>query len=427
MGRIANLDVNAKAPAPEVTSAGASVKGDNISDKWERQESAILAFADFRFNEITRQTEIYAPPPRGDSAKIWRSVTDHDLNSIYRILTLNGFSISKDRIITIIESQAIPTVNPILSWFDKLPPRQTRRAFDAVYESLTLVNEHESATLKPLLWRWFTAMAGGVFGLSQNHVCLVLIGAQGIRKTSWLSALIPPELNGYWFTGKIDVSPAAKDSLGMLAEKWLINIDDQLVTLMGKDFEQLKSIFTLPDVETRAPYARFRVKRPRIASFAASVNDSEFLQDSQNRRYLCVEVKSCDVDKLKENRAMLWAEIKSALMAGERPYFDGTEERAIDQINARFQVVNEERTLLKSYCSVTPNDSLKEEVFVTTTQLLAWFKRRYPELNLTIWKLGRALKAGGYREATKRLKGGPVKGYILYCDYFDTAGFKLDK
>ena len=75
-----------------------------------------------------------------------------------------------------------------------------------------------------------------------NHQVLVLIGPQGIFKTTWLDSLMPPQLAQYRSkqsaAGRLD-----KDELLRATEFGLINMDE-IDRMTESDLNQLKSLIT---------------------------------------------------------------------------------------------------------------------------------------------------------------------------------------
>ena len=149
------------------------------------------------------------------------------------------------------------------------------------------------------LWRgcfkkWFVAMvASWMKDEVVNHTVLVLVGRQGIFKTTWLDNLIPPELRAY--SSKLPLSgQISKDDRLRLCENGMLNIDE-LDAMCGREMNIVKSLLTSTDVNERAAYGRLKERRVRLASFCASTNNREFLTDiTGNRRWLPFEVESIE-------------------------------------------------------------------------------------------------------------------------------------
>jgi predicted P-loop ATPase len=158
---------------------------------------------------------------------------------------------------------------------------------------------HMVSDQEDMLWRacfpkWFVAMvAGWVDNNTVNHQVIVLIGRQGIFKSTWINRLLPPELQGYT-TDHIDIDRLDKDEELRAAEYGLINIDE-LDKLNDRQLNKLKSMITTQHVDVRAPFGRHKEKRVRVASYAASGNKEEFLTDQTgNRRWLPFHVEAID-------------------------------------------------------------------------------------------------------------------------------------
>ena len=126
-----------------------------------------------------------------------------------------------------------------------------------------------------------------------NQQMLVLIGPQGIYKSTWLDALIPDALVTY-HCRQSGTNFGDKDEQLRCAEFALVNYDE-FDRLSSADLDNLKSLITTPDVNVRAPYGSTKERRVRIASYCASGNKFQFLTDQTgNRRFLPFYVEHID-------------------------------------------------------------------------------------------------------------------------------------
>jgi predicted P-loop ATPase len=112
-----------------------------------------------------------------------------------------------------------------------------------------------------------------------NHQVLVLIGRQGIFKTTWLERLIPPQLRAYCCK-LANTTQINKDDRLRLAEFGLINLDE-LDSMSSRELNTMKSIITASDVNERAAYGYTKERKIRLASFCASSNRREFMTTAQ--------------------------------------------------------------------------------------------------------------------------------------------------
>ena len=225
------------------------------------------------------------------------------------------------------------------------------------------------------LWRvcfkkWFVAMvASWMKDEVVNHTVLVLVGRQGIFKTTWLDNLIPPELRAY--SSKLPLSgQISKDDRLRLCENGMLNIDE-LDAMCGREMNIVKSLLTSTDVNERAAYGRLKERRVRLASFCASTNKREFLTDiTGNRRWLPFEVESIQNPFhtiIPYER--LYAQAKALVEEGIFSYwFDMEEMEVLEAHNEEFRAQENEEELLKVYFAVPASDSMNAK-FLTTAEI----------------------------------------------------------
>ena len=137
----------------------------------------------------------------------WREMTKHDINSIVcHCAQEYDVNITSREVITALQSDLIPNVHPLREYILSLKPYTTDQPdwIDIVAQQVKVKPSGEEAKGNKArgeeLWRicfkkWFVAMvASWMKDEVVNHQVLVLIGKQGIFKTTWLEHLIPPHL-----------------------------------------------------------------------------------------------------------------------------------------------------------------------------------------------------------------------------------------
>ena len=246
-----------------------------------------------------------------------------------------------------------------------------------------------------------------------NHQVLVLIGRQGIYKTTWLEHLIPPHLRAY--TCKLSNSnDLNKDERMRIAEFGLISLDE-IDSMNNRELNQLKSIITATDVNERAAYAYTKERRVRLASFCASGNRRDFLTDiTGNRRWLPFEVESIQnpfFTTLPYNLmyAQAWALAQDPQFCY---WFELDEIEVLEQHNQYFRDESNEEQLLDVYFAVPPTDATTAK-FLTTAEiserLIYYGNIKKP---MTLSRLGVLLSQKGFLSIRK---GTPQRrGWIVY-------------
>lgn len=278
----------------------------------ERIEEFLREHYAFRYNTVKSRAEFRS------SDGEFLPVTKYRLNSFRRELDRTiGISTSAENLRSMLESDFSERVNPVQTYFRKLPPATGTQAIDELAATVTVRN---ALHWSEYLTKWLVGVvANATNDLGcQNHVCLVLTGEQGKFKTTWLDNLCPRSLASYLFTGKID--PQNKDMLTLVAEYLFINIDDQLKALNKRDENELKNLITAPSVKYRRPYDVYIEEYPHLASFMASVNGNDFLTDpTGSRRFLPFEVLSIDIDRaIWVDMDRVYAEARTLLHNGFR-------------------------------------------------------------------------------------------------------------
>ena len=362
------------------------------------------------------------------SCLAWRNLTDKDINTmVCQCVAESGVNISLTEMWTALKSDLVPAVHPLREWLNGLHPWsssepdwidmvaqkvrvresaqdrpkglldrtsccQTTALRDRYAERPTNLTGEADLTVSEAnglvsnssqcerseadrLWRvcfkkWFVAMvASWMKDEVVNHTVLVLVGRQGIYKTTWLDRLMPPELRAY--SSKLPLSgQISKDDRLRLCENGLLNIDE-LDAICGREMNIVKSLLTSTDVNERAAYGRLKERRVRLASFCASTNNREFLTDiTGNRRWLPFEVESIQNpfdDIILYER--LYAQAKAYVECGYFAYwFDMDEIEVLEQHNEKFRALENEEELLNVYFAVPAADSMNSK-FLTTAEI----------------------------------------------------------
>ena len=226
-----------------------------------------------------------------------------------------------------------------------------------------------------------------------NHQILVLVGAQGLGKTTWLHKLLPPALKGYMYSGNIN--PNNKDTLTTLTENILINLDE-LGDFRRHNLDSLKELITKPIVQVRRAYAIYAENYTRRASFMGSVNHFHFLSDDTgNRRFLPFTVTAINY-KHDINLDNVYAQAYALFKEDKFQYwFDKEEVREIEEYLEQYKEKSPEQELLEQYFDI-PKVGERGSA-LTATQVVEWFQS-FTALrlnNATVQKMGSLLRQLG--------------------------------
>ena len=354
----------------------------------------------------------------------WREMTKHDINSIVCHCAQEcDVNITSREVMTALQSDLIPDVHPlreyVLSCREWTPDQPDW--IDFVAQQVKVKPSGEEAKGNKArgeeLWRacfkkWFVAMvASWMRDEVVNHQVLVLIGKQGIFKTTWLEHLIPPHLRAY-ACKLANSNELNKDERMRIAEFGLISLDE-IDSMNNRELNQLKSIITATDVNERAAYAYTKERRVRLASFCASGNRRDFLTDiTGNRRWLPFEVENIQNPfhtqlPYEQMYAEAWALAQDPLFSY---WFDLDEIEVLEQHNQHFRDESNEEQLLPILFDV-PAEGKGE--FLTTAQiserLITYGNIKKP---MALSRLGMLLGAHGFQKKTIGVQR--LRGWLVY-------------
>lgn len=316
---------------------------------------------DFRINTILMNLE-----HRLKNERVWSVLNENDL--ICELLEA-GFTGIDKMLLAFLASNHIARYNPCKVYFEGLDPWKPGDA-DHIAKLAGFVEAKDPDWFLLQFRKMLVRSAACVLGkIPFNKHCFTLVGKQNDGKTSFLRFLCPPALSDY-FKENLDIQN--KDGRLALCQNFFINLDE-LATLSRHDINQIKSFFTIDKVKERLPYARKPETFPRIASFVASTNKSEFLTDETgNVRWLVFETESIRHDnggkngyEANVNIDQVWAQVFYLLQSGFN--FNLTpEELAKSELNNRnFQLTTAEMDLISRWYA----PGKKTDVFLTAADI----------------------------------------------------------
>ena len=420
------------------------------------------------------QVRLLGDEAKGKRQEYWKELSKHDINSIVcHCAQEYDANITSREVMTALQSDLIPDVHPLREYVNALPrytpdqpdwidfvaqqvrvretsadrPKglsertaccQTTMLLDRPYgaerptnltgeagltvseaHGLTSSSSQSERSKADRLWRvcfkkWFVAMvASWMKDEVVNHQVLVLIGKQGIFKTTWLEHLIPPHLRAY-ACKLANSNDLNKDERLRIAEFGLISLDE-IDSMNNRELNQLKSVITATDVNERAAYAYTKERRVRLASFCASGNRRDFLTDiTGNRRWLPFEVEEIQnpfytILPYERMYAQAWALAQDPLFSY---WFELDEIEVLEQHNQHFRDESNEEQLLPILFDV-PAEGKGE--FMTTAQiserLVTYGNIKKP---MALGRLGVLMGSMGYRSVTRGNRQARLRGWIVY-------------
>ena len=353
----------------------------------------------------------------GQSRLVWRDLTDRDINDmVCGCCGETGASVTSREVLTVLHSSLLPEVHPLREYVlsqAMYDPEKEPSWIAEMAAQVTLTDPDKTDLWRRCFAKWFIAMvASWLRDDAVNQQVLVLIGRQGIYKTTWLEHLIPPVLRRY--TCKMANTQWTKDDRLRLAEFGLINLDE-IDAMNNREVNSLKSLITATDINERVAYGYTKERRLRLASFCASGNKREFLSDiTGNRRWLPFEVESIasPFTHTLFPLGRMYAQARYLIEMGFPYWFEQDEISQMAQHQDEFRAQDNEEQLLSVLFDV-PAEGMGE--FLTTAQISDVLVREGSiKRPMPLNRLGTILKNQGYKSVTRGTSNCRTRGWLVY-------------
>ncbi len=289
-----------------------------------------------RYDVVKKKLRITIPGHTGTTD----NADNTAITLIISLATLNGMATGQ--VPSIVEAIADRHLyNPVAEWIQSKP----WDGVDRLPELFNTLQEREgfSAQLKRILiYKWLLSAVAAVVlprGFKARGV-LTFQGAQGLGKTSWVTALVNDPLLREMVV-KVDhlLDPHNKDSILGAITHWIVEIGE-LDSSFKKDVARLKGVLTSDSDKVRRPYAKTESEYQRRTVFCATVNEENFLVDSTgNTRFWTLPLVSIDYAHGIDMQ-QVFAQLALDVAAGAQWWLTSDEEALLEAHNSQHRSVS---------------------------------------------------------------------------------------
>ena len=273
-----------------------------------------------------------------EKEEIWkgkfRPMRARSYNSIFLQLQLAGIKCYRNFLQAVIDSSYAREFNPFMDYIGKLKPWDG--VTDYIGQLADTVQAEDQEFWRKSFRRWFVGMlAGALQEEAVNHLVIILYSEQGKGKSTWIRRLLPPEWREYYRNGMVE--PGNKDHQILLSTHLIISMEEFEGVKPG-DVAGLKRTITQESVTERKAYDIQAYNYIRHASFIASTNNRQCLQDiGGNRRFLPSAVKSLDY-RTPVNYEGIYAQAYALLKEGYKYWYEGEEIEELNRHNEQHRM-----------------------------------------------------------------------------------------
>ncbi|MAY88113.1 MAG: hypothetical protein CML02_15535 [Pseudooceanicola sp.] len=350
-------------------------------------EDHLLEFYDLHFNVVNHRTYF-----KKKSVSEWTKIEDYELNTIHREILNVNIPIGKRQLSDLLMSDFVNKYDPFQEYFNSLPDWDKKTDHIALF--LDSIKTNNDVNFRWAFKKWFVAMIACALDKKPvNQTALILIGKQGVGKSTWIENLIPFELKNYVSSGMIN--PADKDTVISLSECILINMEE-MGSFSTKQVEVFKEIITKSTIKLRRAYGTYSKDFIRRASFIGSTNNKALLKDvTGNRRFLVFEAQSFysnvnfDIDKIYAQAYQLWKD-------GFQYWFDSSDQSTVNLINEQYRQIEPEEEYFLKYFEKAKKTETSKTLRLSPTEiikLISSFEKQDLSKTLSVIKMGKYLNA----------------------------------
>ena len=276
-----------------------------------------------------------------------------DVNTFYINAQMKKIYVSQANLKALVDSDYAKPFNPFVHYFTSLEAWDGKT--DHIGQLTKTVKAADQAFFEDSFRRWLVGMvACAINDEVQNHQLMLLHGAQGKGKSTFVRHLLPPELKDYYRNGMI--YPENKDHLLQMSSCLIINLDE-FDTLSPARMQELKSLITQDVMNERKVYDIQNYTFIRRASFIASTNNPHCLPDiGENRRILFNTFLKIDYHT-PVNHQGIYAQAYALYRQGFQYWYENQEITFLNNRNEAFRQKDPmEENLFFYFRAARPND-----------------------------------------------------------------------
>lgn len=355
----------------------------------EAIETFINERLELRMNKLIYQLE-YRPK---ESGQPWTRMTDLVENSLWCEMQRSGMNTDLNHIRTLLCSDFVEEYHPMKAYLDGLEPWDGTTDYIGQMAALVHCHNFTPDEFAGYFRRWLVGLVASALSEKVvNHIILVFIGRQGCYKSSFMTNILPPCLRQY-YVSKTNSQRLNKDDLFSMTENLIINFEE-IDSMQRNELNQLKAMTTTLHINERPAYGRNKMRLPHVASFCATGNNLQFLNDDTGtRRWVVAEIEHIENPwNTQLPYEGIYAQAHALLRNKFRYWFDDKEIDIINRRNRRFETPNSARELiLTHYRKPLPTERGR---YLTASDIVSRFS---PHIRLNTAQVGRALRELGYR------------------------------
>lgn len=351
----------------------------------------LLETYDFRKNMVTTSVEL-----KSKNENNFDEVNENDI--LIELKIKQKIKIGMSDLCVFLGSSYIKPYDPLNEYFEKVSKiysPEIHGDYIQKFSRYVKANNQERFDIQFKKWLVRTVACALKDDYFNKQAFMLVAEGQDIGKTSFTRFLIPRSLTRYC----VENISTDKDSLIALSGNF-IGILDELANHAKLEINTLKSSMSKLHVNVRHPYDKRPKLTPRRISFIGSTNETEFLTDYANVRWLCFQIDEINWAYRDEiDIDVVWSQAYYLMGSGFKYDMTRQEIEENEKNNENFKVTTLEFELLHKYFS--PGSENDYDALMMASDMMHEIQlKTFPKLNQK--EFGRALKRLGFISQQRR-------------------------
>ncbi|EMY61920.1 MULTISPECIES: VapE domain-containing protein [Leptospira] len=373
-------------------------KSDKIDYDGEvhKLETYIKENTDIRYNLVSQNLE---HKPKG--TKNYQTWSDRDFSDLYvNLRRLKEYKyISKDMLISILNSNFIPSFHPIKDYLSSLEPWDKKT--DWIGKVCSCIKVSNELDFRNYLEKWCVRAVYSLFSENEFHQehCIIIQSPQGWYKSTFVHGLIPKQLKPY-YNSRIPEKLTATDLVVSASKIWIWFLDEIDRVTNKRDAAELREFLSRRGSLERKAYGRNQEHFTRISNFIGACNKVEFLvDDTGNRRFIIFSLaEPIQIDKFQKIPIeKFWAQVfhQYKKMRWNQLHWNVTEQRQVDENNIQYNYSNNEYEIILKYFrplqEIEYDEKNKNHLKLSATDIYLYISEKHPTFKMSTTWIGRGL------------------------------------
>jgi predicted P-loop ATPase len=322
-----------------------------IAERWEFRRNAVLGDCDYRI--------------KSDKNSKFENV---NIDTVTRHALTCGQTTTVSNIRSLLQSDFVKEIDPIKEYFNGLDKWDGKTDHIKILSDHVQVAEENRDFFTSMFKKHLVRSVEQTFGGDVNRYVFTLVGEKQKTGKSMFIRKLSPFAKGEYYTESMIRDD--KDGQIAFSENFIYNIEEFNSSSI-KDANRLKAMISQYVVKERRAYAHGVKVMERRCNLWASTNNSEFLTDTENTRWICFEIMGINWDYSKLDVNLIWSQAMTLYLDPNYSVaFTAEEEQKQSTINKQHEVATTATDVLTQHFRPAKNKD-PFAIHLSTTEIMS--------------------------------------------------------